>query len=185
MKRIIFSLILLASLSSCFRNRVFVEHDYRYSLGFENYLTYSFVDCPRDTNFLCEDVQQAIMAQMQARGYRYSGSSPDLFVNFHVYYDAIKYTGYDQPTMGFWLNDLNEEEKYKQVKYSLKKGTLMISLIEGQSSEIVWRGYATGIFNDHSNRKSYFKNIVTTIFAEYPLFATDVAWRRSKLNKSI
>lgn len=177
-------LILFVS-SSCLRNRVFIEHDYKYSLGFNDYKTYTFVECQRDTNYICEDVQQAIKQQMSARGYVLSYEKPDLFVNFFVYYDPIKYTGYDQPNMNFWLNNNTENESYKAVKYSLKQGTLMISLIEGSNSEIVWRGYATGIFNDNSHKKSYFKNIVANIFIEYPLFATDAAWKRSKLNKTI
>jgi hypothetical protein len=169
----------------CLRNRVFIEHDYKYSLGFNDYKTYTFVECQRDTNYICEDVQQAIKQQMAARGYVFSYDKPDLLVNFFVYYDPIKYTGYDQPNINFWLNNNNENDTYKPVRYSLKQGTLMISLIEGTTSEIVWRGYATGIFNDNSHKKSYFKNIVANIFTEYPLFATDAAYKKTKLNKSL
>lgn len=176
---------LAAVCSGCLSKRVFIEHDYKYSLGFTDYKTYSFVECQRDTNYICEDVQQAIRQQMAARGYVFTYEKPDLFVNFFVYYDPIKYRGYDQPNINFWLNNNGENDTYKLVKYSLKQGTLMISLIEGTTSEIVWRGYANGIFNENSHKKSYFKNIVANIFTEYPLFATDVAFKKSKLNKSI
>ncbi len=177
--------LILAICSSCLKNKVFIEHDYKYSLGFTDYKTYAFVECQRDTNYICDDVQQAIKQQMAARGYMLSYEKPDLFVNFFVYYDPLKYTGYDQPNINFWLNNSDENETYKPIRYSLKQGTLMISLIEGSTSEIVWRGYATGIFNDNSHKKSYFKNIVANIFTEYPLFATDIAWKKSKLNKTM
>jgi hypothetical protein len=170
---------------SCLRNKVFVEHDYKYSLGFIDYKTYTFVDCERDTSYICEDVQQAIKTQMAARGYVYTSEKPDLYVNFHIYYDALKYRGYEQPSMNIWLNVQNDDPTYKAVNYSLNKGTLMISLIESGTAEIVWRGYATGIFNEKSSKKSYFKNIVSTIFTEYPLFATDEAFSRRKINRSI
>lgn len=185
MNKLFLLLLISAISSSCLRNKVFIEHDYKYSLGFTDYKTYAFVECQRDTNYICEDVQQAIRQQMAARGYVLSYEKPDLFVNFFVYYDALKYTGYDQPNINFWLNNSDENDTYKPIRYSLKQGTLMISLIEGTTSEIVWRGYATGIFNDNSHKKSYFKNIVANIFTEYPLFATDAAWKKSKLNKTM
>ena len=185
MRKFLVLIFSIPFLSGCFSNRVFIEHDYKYSLGFNDYKTYTFVECQRDTNYICEDVQQAILQQMSARGYVYSANKPDLFVNFYVYYDPIKYTGYDQPNINYWLNNNSAEDTYKSVKYSLKQGTLMISLIEGSTSEIVWRGYANGIFNKNSQKRSYFKNIVANIFTEYPLFATGVAFKRSKINKNI
>jgi Domain of unknown function (DUF4136) len=171
--------------SSCFRNRLFIEHDYKYSLGFTDYKTYGFVDCQRDSNIICEDVQQAIKSQMGARGYKLGSGSPDLFVNFSVYYDRFIYKGYDQPNLAFWMNNGQSEDTYKPVKYNLNRGTIMISLIEAGTSEIVWRGYATGVFNAQSVKKNYYKNVVASIFSEYPLFATDEAFKRTKLNRSI
>lgn len=185
MNKLLLLLLISTISSSCLRNKVFIEHDYKYSLGFTDYKTYAFVECQRDTNYICEDVQQAIKQQMAARGYIFTYEKPDLFVNFFVYYDAIKYTGYDQPSMNFWLNNNSDNDSYKAIRYNLKQGTLMISLIEGTTSEIVWRGYANGIFNDNSHKKSYFKNIVANIFTEYPLFATDAAWKKSKLNRTM
>ncbi len=171
--------------TSCLNHRFFIEHDYKYSLGFVDYKTYGFVECQRDSNIICEDVQQAIKAQMSARGYKLGAGSPDLFVNFSVYYDNFIYKGYDQPNLKYWMNNGSADDTYKPVKYSLNRGTIMISLIEAGSSEIVWRGYATGVFNAKSVKKNYYKNVVASIFSEYPLFATDEAFRRTKLNRSI
>jgi hypothetical protein len=179
-----FCFVLLVFAASC-NSRLFIEHDYKYSLGFTDYKTYGFVDCPRDSNIVCEDVQQAIRAQMQARGYKLAYNSPDIFVNFSIYNDHFIYKGYDQPHLGYWINNGNETDRYKPVKYNLKRGTIMISLIEGGTSEIVWRGYATGVFNSESVKKNYYKNVVANIFSEYPLFATEDAFKKTKVNKSI
>jgi Domain of unknown function (DUF4136) len=183
MQKVFIIVFLGICLSGCFRNKVFVEHDYKYSLGFNAYKTYGFVDCERDTGYFCDDVQQAIKSQMSARGYKLAQEKPDLYVNFHIYYDAMKYRGYDQPSINLWLSEQKDDEKYRPLNYSLNKGTLMISLIEFNSSEVVWRGYATGIFNENSKKKSYFKNIVATIFSEYPLFATDKSTKTPKISQ--
>ena len=80
MKKILLLISFLAILSGC--TRVFVDNDYRYSTHFKKYQTYAFVDCERDTNILCEDVQQAIQYQMRARGYQFNAQKPNIFVNF-------------------------------------------------------------------------------------------------------
>lgn len=169
-------LCLAVIFGSC--NRVFVDHDYKYSNHFNKYSSYAFVDCERDTNILCEDVQQAIQYQMRARGYEFNAQKPDLFVNFMIYYDHVRYKGYEQPSLVNWVATENDYFRYKPVKYDLGKGTLMISLIEAETSEVVWRGYATGIFNKASSKKNYFKSIVRTIFDQYPLFASGKKGKR-------
>jgi hypothetical protein len=170
---------------SCFQNKLFIEHDYKYSLSFKDYLSYGFVDCPRDSNIICDDVQEAINAQMTARGYRFANGTPDLFINFSIYYDNFTYKGYDQPSLAYWINNSQLDDKYKPIKYNLNRGTIMISLIDGSNSEIMWRGYATGVFNREVVKKNYYKNVVANIFQEYPLFATDAAYQKTRLNRSL
>jgi hypothetical protein len=170
MKKTLFFLFIMGLFCSC--TRVFVDNDYRYSTHFKKYLTYAFVDCERDTNILCEDIQQAVQYQMRARGYEFNAQKPNVLVNFSIYYDRLRYKGYDQPSMVNWVSTEDDSYLYRPVKYDLEKGTLMISMIEAESSEVVWRGYATGIFNKASSKKNYFKSIVRDIFDQYPLFAT-------------
>lgn len=157
----------------CQRSNIIVDHDYRFSENFKNYTTYAFVECEQDTNYFCSDIQQAIERQMTARGYIFSAQEANLYVNFSVYNDRFQYKGYDQPQLVNWLISRRDKDSvYTPVKYQLGKGTLMISMIEASTNEIVWRGYATGIYNDEMQKKNYFKSIVRTIFDEYPLFAS-------------
>ncbi|HEY1054632.1 DUF4136 domain-containing protein [Emticicia fontis] len=169
MKRLMLLLSLMVLLGSC--AKVFVENDYRYSNHLGKYRSYAFVDCERDTTVICEDVQQAIQYQMRARGYVFNAQAPNVFINFTIYNDAVRYKGYEQPSLTSWLLSEDDNTEYRPVKYDLGKGTLMISLIEAETSEVVWRGYATGIFNKASSKKNYFRSIVRNIFDQYPLFA--------------
>lgn len=94
-------------------------------------------------------------------------------MNFTIYNDRLKYKSYDQPSLVNWVSTKDDNYKYQPVKYALGSGTLMISIIEAETSEIVWRGYATGIFNKASSKQNYFKSIIRNIFDQYPLLAID------------
>lgn len=173
MKNLLLIVFMATALSSCQRMNIFVDHDYRFSENFKNYTTYTFVECEQDTNYFCSDIQQAIERQMSARGYSFDAQGANLYVNFSVYNDRFQYKGYDQPQLVNWLISRKTNDSiYTPVKYQLGKGTLMISMIEATTNQIVWRGYATGIYNDQMQKKNYFKGIVRTIFDEYPLFAS-------------
>lgn len=173
MKRLLLLVSICALSIGCKRMNVLVDHDYRFSENFKDYSSYTFVDCEMDTNFFCSDIQQAIARQMTARGYNFNAQGANLYVNFAVYDDKFQYKGYDQPQLVNWLiNKRSDESVYTPIKYQLGKGTLMISMIEASTSQIVWRGYASGIYSDQMQKKNYFKNIVRTIFDEYPLFAS-------------
>lgn len=172
MKKLLLFMSICLAFTACQRMNVLVDHDYRFSEKFNDYATYAFVECELDTNYFCSDVQQAIERQMAARGYKFNGQAANLYISFTVYNDRFQYKGYDQPQLVNWLVSRRQEDAtYTPVKYQLGKGTLMISMIEASSSEVVWRGYATGIFNEDTQKKNYFKNVVRTIFDEYPLFA--------------
>ena len=169
MKKLLLFGCLSIFLAGC--TSTFVNNDYRYSTRFKQYTTYAFVDCERDTSFMCEDVQQAIQYQMRARGYEFNAQKPNVFVSFTIYYDRLRYKGYDQPTLNNWVSTENQAYTYQPVKYFMGEGTLLISLIEAESGEVVWRGYATGIFNKGAAKKNYFKSVVRNIFDQYPLLA--------------
>jgi hypothetical protein len=186
MKKIYFVLCLAAlAAGSMSCQRLFVENDYKYTEGFNNYSSYAFVDCERDTSFLCEDVQAAIERQMEARGYDFNAQNPSLLVHFSIYYDNMKYRAYDQPSITNWVATHDENFTYKPIKYDLSKGTIMISLLEAQKGEVVWRGYATGIFNKNSKQANYFKNVVRSIFDQYPLTTVKVKKYKKKETASL
>ena len=168
MKRTFYVLVALAGML-CGCSKVFVSHDYSYNKNFKNYESYMFIECERDTSYFCSDIQEAIERQMRAHGYRVANEKPSLLINYAIFYDRIRYQGFNQPTLMEWIATENEDYTYNPTKYALRKGTLMVTLIEAETSEVVWRGYAAGIFGKASSQKNYFKNIVRTIFDQYPL----------------
>lgn len=171
--------------SGCSLSRkVFVEHDYSYDTNFKNYSSYTFLECERDTNNLCTEIYEAIRRQMQARGYKLTAENPTLLVNYGIFYDNLRYQGYMQPVIKTWVDTENDSFKYEPVKYSLDKGTLIVSLIDAQSDQVVWRGYASGFLKDDpiNNPNNYYRAVVRRIFDQYPLFAKGYDPRRYSEN---
>ncbi|GAA4445804.1 hypothetical protein GCM10023091_37880 [Ravibacter arvi] len=158
--------------------KVFVEHDYSYETNFRDYSTYTFLECERDTNSLCTEIYEAIRRQMQARGYKLTAEAPTLLVNYGIFYDNLRYQGYMQPVIKTWVDTENDSFRYEPVKYALEKGTLIVSLIDASSDQVVWRGYASGILGAQINPNNYYRNVVRKIFDQYPLFAKGYDPRR-------
>ncbi len=175
----VFAAGMLAALAGCSNARkVFVEHDYSYETNFKSYSTYTFLECERDTNNLCTEIYEAIRRQMQARGYKLTAEEPTLLVNYGIFYDNLRYQGYMQPVIKSWVDTENDSFRYEPVKYALEKGTLIVSLIDASSDQVVWRGYASGILGHEVNPNNYYRNVVRKIFDQYPLFAKGYDPRR-------
>jgi hypothetical protein len=177
--RYVIAVALLALLAGCSNARkVFVEHDYSYETNFKDYSSYTFLECERDTNNLCTEIYEAIRRQMQARGYKLTAEEPTLLVNYGIFYDNLRYQGYMQPVIKSWIDTENDSFRYEPVKYALEKGTLIVSLIDASSDQVVWRGYASGILGQEVNPNNYYRNVVRKIFDQYPLFAKGYDPRR-------
>jgi hypothetical protein len=61
--------------------------------------------------------------------------------------------------------------------YQLKEGTLMVHLVDAESGELIWQGYASGIL-DNKNRigeDDKVKEAVSLIFQTYDWRADDVS----------
>lgn len=172
----IFSSLLMAGCSS--GRKIFVEHDYSYETNFKDYSSYSFLECECDTNNLCTEIYEAIRRQMQVRGYKLSADKPTLLVNYGIFYDNVRYKGFMQPVIKAWVDSQNEGFRYEPVKYALDKGTLMVSLIDADSDQVVWRGYASGIFKGAETTNNHYRSVVRRIFDQYPLFAKGYNPRR-------
>jgi hypothetical protein len=103
MKRRFYLLVVLAGIALCGCSKVFVSHDYSYNKNFKNYESYMFIECERDTSYFCSDIQEAIERQMRAHGYRVANEKPSLLINYAIFYDRIRYQGFNQPTLMEWI----------------------------------------------------------------------------------
>ena len=159
------ALLLVIIIAGCSSGRkVFVEHDYSYETNFKDYSSYTFLECERDTNNLCTEIYEAIRRQMQVRGYKLTAEKPTLLVNYGIFYDNLRYQGYMQPVIKNWVDTENDGFRYEPIKYALDKGTLIVSLIDAESDQVVWRGYASGIFKGVENSNNHYRSVVRQYF---------------------
>ena len=69
-------------------------------------------------------------------------------------------------------NRYENDETYKIQTYNFGGGMILVSLLDAESSRLIWRGYASGVFNKQVNKPvNYYRSVVRSIFDQYPLFA--------------
>ncbi len=170
MKHFIGVLVLLAvvSLAGCMPGKLFVEHDYSYEGHFKNYESFNFLECEYiDSTLLCSDIQEAIRHQMEARGYKVANRGPNLLISYNIFRNDLRFRGYQD-----WVVSEDGDATYKRIDYNLDEGTLMISLIDADTYQVIWKGYASRVTRNPNFKNNYFKGIVRSIFDQYPLMAS-------------
>ncbi len=55
------------------------------------------------------------------------------------------------------------------ISYNVKPGTILVSLIDAKTSEVVWEGFASGVANNHDiiNDEMKIKQAINLIFTKY------------------
>lgn len=182
MKKSIFILlttVFLGFLNSCNSLRVMVDNDYSYDTDFTKYTSYNFLNCEIDTTDICSEIQDAIRRQMKARGYKVVEENPGLLVSYSIIKEKVGYKGYFQPSMERWVNRYDNDETYKVQNFNFGGGMILVSLLDANTSRLIWRGYASGVFNKKVNKPvNYYRSVVRNIFDQYPLFAAGQKPRR-------
>lgn len=91
-------------------------------------------------------IQRSIAQELEGRGYHKAEGYGDLIVTYKVLDRRSKIKGYN--------NDYPETVSGEQVRqpqdtatYFLEPGSLMISLIDNKTSQVVWDGFASGLNN--------------------------------------
>jgi len=91
-------------------------------------------------------IQRSIAEELEGRGYQKAEGYGDLIVTYKVLDRRSKIKGYN--------NDYPETVSGEQVRqpqdtatYFLEPGSLMISLIDNKTSQVVWDGFASGLNN--------------------------------------
>jgi hypothetical protein len=164
--------LILFSLSACTK-RAFIDNDYSYQGLFTEYSSFNFMDCPAqlDSMVQCSDLQESIRRQMVSRGFK-QVADPDLLVTYTIFRNDLRFKGFQQPQIEQWVNVQNEDQAtYKSMTYRLNEGTLLVSLIDTKTYGVIWQGYASKLINDPNVKKNYYKNIIRSIFDQYPLMS--------------
>lgn len=116
--------------------------------------------------------------ELQARGYRQNDVRPDLLVTYRVLERQAKMKGFinDVPTMVTGGKEVRTPSD--TTTHILLPGTLIISLIDTNSSEVVWDGFASGLVRDNAfiTEEAKIKEAVHLIMEEFK-------YRGDKVNK--
>lgn len=124
-----------------------------------------------------EIMKNAVRAEMERRGYRYTDADPDLWVNInaymerrtdvssvptvdYAYYYSYRHRGYF--AVPYW----NERTSV----YRYTEGTMNIDLVDARQKRLVWEGIAVGRVSNVNNeqRVQRINTTIAEIFANYP-----------------
>lgn len=193
--------LLFFLLISCSTYDYVVESDYSYDGDFSKYRSFDFIANQGFTGTQGEKIviEKYLKSTLSAWGYNYKPKRPGLLVVYTVFYDDFYMKGFDQPNFQGWLksNYSDKEvvfkkdtlpdgrieeayaaevgrttESYKEVKYALREGTILVSFFDRRKHKTVWQGYASGVFGeDKTKNERILRSAIVRIMDEYKLLA--------------
>ncbi len=129
-------------------------------------------------------MKAAARAQMEARGYVYSETDPDLWVNINAYTQRRTDVS-SMPTVDYAYYYSYRARGYYVVPYwrdrtdvyRYTEGTLNVDLVDVERNRLVWEGIAVGRVtreNDPARRDARIDETMADIFAKFPYRAGSV-----------
>lgn len=112
-----------------------------------------------------EVIKDAISNELEGRGYRENDPSGDLIVVYQVFDQRAQLHGYSTsdgtPQQATDTSDTTT--------FILEPGSLMISLIDAKTSEMVWNGFSSGLVNNSAftTDEADIKESIHTIFENF------------------
>jgi Domain of unknown function (DUF4136) len=157
-----------------------VSYDYDKAANFAGYKTYALKDGTKVGQSLIDDrIVAAIDAELAAKGFTKSESSPDVFVVYHVAFDKQKdistfssgyaggYGPYGWRYGGGWAGGGTTNTTVRDILI----GTLVIDVADAKKGQIAWRGMGVKEVNTQAKPEKRDKSIneaVKKIFKNYP-----------------
>jgi uncharacterized lipoprotein len=176
-----FTMVLLLTLLAACTSGPQVRSDFDHSANFASYKTFGFVsplgtDVDGYSTLITQRLKSATQREMEARGYRYTESDPDLLVNFSarlakkVQVDplASQQIGYySYRRVGVYRTWPSYAYQNNVDEYT--EGTLNIDLVDAKRKQLVWEGVAVGRVTDDklANPEPAIDKAVADIFAKY------------------
>lgn len=130
---------------------------------------YSYnVIIPSSNAMVNTTIKNAVTEELTARGYRENVIRPDLLVTYRVLERQARMKGYinDVPTM---VGTKEVREAKDTTTHVLLPGTLVISLIDTKTSEVIWDGFASGLVRENAfiTEETKIKEAVHLILEEF------------------
>jgi hypothetical protein len=119
-----------------------------------------------------ESIEKSIAARMKFLGYKKTDTRPHLIISYKMFYDSLKFNGYDQPAIENWVKSKKEDLNYDKRKYNMKTGTLLIQFFDRRQNRSIWQGYATALYGDIDfGNQRQLRNAVISILDKYRFWA--------------
>lgn len=153
--------------------RVFSDHDPDYDLW--TYKTFDWgqkVEIEAGKNPLHYNelndkrIKAAVQEQMTARGYNLTSEAPDLLLHYHIIIDnqsVVTTEPFGYRYGPYW-------QRMNTNIYSYREGTLILDLMDTNTKNLIWRGWAVMEVSGINPEKvdGLIKTTVAKIFKKYP-----------------
>ena len=159
-----------------------VRTDFDPQADFTQYRSYAFyeplaMEQSGYTSYLTQRIKTAIRREMDARGYRFDESNPDLRVNFQgVIRERTDVYSVPRTDIGYFYNYRARAYVAVPVWYDeaqvsrYTEGTLTVDLVDAERNHLVWTGDAIGRVTQRtpSERADEADRTIAAIFERYP-----------------
>jgi len=92
-------------------------------------------------------IRDAVKGELMGLGYEMQSLNPDLLVNFRVFDKPVTLKGYQGYGETYWgdtqFRGIDERETYE-----VEAGTLLVSIADRESGQVVWQGFASGLIEN-------------------------------------
>lgn len=157
-------------------DKLYVSSDYDKEVDFTKYKTFSWSKEQEepgkrhpmfDNEMNRKRIMNAIETEMKKLGFKRLDWAPDLLVDFHVSIDdKMDYMVLSDHPYGysFWPD-------YNVTSYSVKKGALIIHLVDTKTKQLVWQGLGSKRLGDvpANDAERKIQKGVEAIMAQYPI----------------
>ena len=181
------SLVALAALVGCV-SAPETRADYDHTVDFAQYRSFGFFDKVGTDeadyeSLVTRQLKASTRRELEARGYRYTATTPDLLVNFNAsvtqqtrvrhmpFYGGYYGYGYGYPGYyGAWAG-------YEPYVDQYEEGTLNIDIVDARRKQLVWEGVTVGRITDKAkkNRATAIDVAVQDMFTQFPFRAGGVS----------
>lgn len=174
MKKLVPILFILLPFFSC-SPKLHVSTDYDKAIDFNAYNTfawakekeaYSKANSMFDNELNRRRIKEAIEKELGILGLKRSDWAPDLLIDFHITINHNKgYMVHDAYPFdfGYW-------QDYDVSSYTLKKGAIIIHIVDSNKEQLVWQGVGSRILSDipPENAEERIQKAIKAILAQYP-----------------
>jgi hypothetical protein len=180
MKKVMWiGLMLVGSVYAANAQSITVESDRAMDADFSKYKTFywaSQVDMWLDEGlYFLNDltmksmIRDAVKAELMGLGYTLQSDSPDLIVNFRVFDKPVTIKGFEGYGTSYWGGDQRYHAISDTTSYDVEAGTLIVSLADRESGQVVWQGFASGLIENDTfvKEEGKIREAVNMIFEEY------------------